>query len=93
MTLKITIIINTNNKGLENVLNICEIYPFQYLVSATNNDIDNNIMRNILVNSPPVVIISKGNCPFEIIPILPFCVYRIFFFIYMTPNSSTNNIR
>ena len=69
MILKITTIINTNNKGFENVPNICEIYPFQYLVSATNKDIDNNIMRNIFVNSPPVVIISRGNCPFEIIVI------------------------
>lgn len=70
MILKITIIKNTNNKGLENVLNICDIYPFQYLVSATNNDIDNNIIRNILMNSPPVVITSRGNCPFEIIVII-----------------------
>lgn len=69
MILKITIIINTNNKGLENVPSICEIYPFQYLVSATNNDIDNNIIRNMFINSPPVVIISRGNCPFETIVI------------------------
>lgn len=70
MTLKITININTNNKGLEHVPNICDMYPFQYLVSATNNDIENNIIMNILVNSPPVVIISRGNCPFEIIVII-----------------------
>ena len=60
---------NVTNKGLDHVLSIFDIYPFQYLVSATNNDIDNNIMRNIFVNSPPVVIMSRGNCPFEIIVI------------------------
>lgn len=67
MTLNITIAINTNNKGLENVPSMFEIYPFQYLVSVTKNDTDNSIIRNIFVKTPPVVIISRGNCPFEII--------------------------
>ena len=68
--LLITIATNINNKGLEYMLILFDIYSFQYLVSDTNVEIERMIIRNIDTNFPIAYVTSDGGvCISGMIPI------------------------
>ena len=76
--LSIAIIINVSNRELELISNIFETYLFQYFVSTSNNAVIREIIRNIVINPPPIFITSGEYTEFDMMLIQTTSIKVIF---------------